>query len=217
MPFARTCAQALLVGGFALTSPSPADAICFPFPSPLTSTLPTVVRLVGRDGAGQADSYGEFVVVVRSGCSNLMEGQLVEVSFLQCGQAFRFASDGYPAGVTADCGASHRSIRRTTLANGEARFIIPGTAIPGGSAPNCLQILVEGSFFGSVPIATADLSGTDGVNAADLSLFISEFIAGDVGQADLDGSGTIGAADLSAWLAIYSGGGSLATPSPICP
>ena len=102
------------------------------------------------------------------------------------------------------------------VANG-ARFIIPGTAIPGGSAANCLQIFVEGSFFGSVPIATADLNGIDGVNAGDLSLFLSAFIAGDIGQADLDGSGTIGSADLSVWLGIYSGGGSLATPSPLCP
>ena len=69
-----------------------------------------------------------------------------------------------------------------------------------------------------MPIATADLNGIDPRERGDPARSSSPaFIAGDIGQADLDAAGTIGSADLSVWLGIYSGGGSLATPSPLCP
>ena len=217
MPFAGSTARFILAGALALGLVARADADCTLFPSPLTSTLPSHVLLLGRDGLGEPDPRGEFVVIVRDGCMNLVAGQMVEISFLDCG-GVRFARDGYPPGVTPDCRPTRMSVRRTTLADGEARFNIPGTAADGGFVnPHCMVIRVEGSFFGAVHIATADLDGNSGVSANDLSEFLGAFGREDASTADLDGSGAIGANDLSIWLAIFGGGGSLVTPAPLCP
>ena len=217
--FARTSAPVLLAALLMSGVAAPAHAVCdMLLPSTTFSTIPGVVLLVGRDANGQADPRGEFVVIVRNCANSVLSGRLVEISFLDCPLA-GFASTGYPAGVTPDCRATRRSVRRLTDANGEARFSIPGTVVPGGvQAGDCLRVVVEGNtILGRVRLTTADLDGSSGVSAGDLSQFIAAFVEGNQPLADLDGDDVIGGADLSFWLSIFAGGGSLVTPTPLCP
>ena len=217
--FARASAPVLLAALLLSGGAAPARAACdMLLPSPVFSTIPGVVLLVGRDATGQADPQGEFVVVVRNCANSVLSGRLVEISFLDCPSA-GFASTGYPAGVTPDCRATRRSVRRVTDGNGEARFSIPGTVVPGRvHAADCLRVVAEGNtLLGQVRLATADLDGSSGVSAGDLSEFIAAFIEGNQPLADLDGDGVISGSDLSFWLGVFSGGGSLVTPTPLCP
>ena len=212
----RVLVPVLLAWGI-MSCATPAHAICFQFADPFNSTVPNAVLIVGYDGAAVPDPHGELVVVVRSGCNQLMSGQLVELSFVSCG-ATRIASGGYPPGITADCRPTHRSARRVTAANGEARFIIPGTTVPGAAqAYDCVEILVEGRMFRRARVVAADLDGAGGVGANDLAHFIRAFVTGDATLADMDGDGAIGANDLAGFLTWFSLAGSLTTPAELCP
>jgi len=185
--------------------PRPAAALCNLLqPVFFESTLPTSIVLVGRDANGVADPLGGTTVIVRNCLHQPLAGHSVEFSF--------------EPGVTVDCSPTHRSVRRLSDANGEARFVIPGSAVPGvPQAATCVQLRVDGVLFGQPIVATPDLDAVAGVGAGDLSAFLQAFLEGDTSVADLDGSGAIGAGDLSVWLDYFSGGASLVTPSPLCP
>ena len=186
-------------------------------PSAVNSTVPPMLRLVSVDGLGTPSPSGRYRVVVRDFFNNPIQGSLVILEFLNCSGVV-FASSGYPAGITADCRPTHRTVRRITNAQGEADFVVPGTAVPGqGNSTQCLKVYAEGTWLADVSVSTADLSGADGVGANDLSLWLQAFAIGDASLADLDGSGGVGANDLSEWLSIFGSGLELATPSALCP
>lgn len=217
MPTLKAVGTALLTLSCLAGSTRQASAICPPNPVPFTSTLPTRVTVVGLDGVGVPDPLGELLVVVRNGCNQALGGRQVEVSFVDCG-ATRIASSGYAPGVAVDCRPTHRSVRRLTDANGEARLIIPGTALVGGTQSHkCVRIWVEGVVFGTANVALADLDGTGGLTANDLAHFLQAFVSGDATLADFDGDAEVGANDLASFLGVFAGAGSQVTPTSLCP
>jgi len=195
-----------------------AHAICqVNIPSPTLSTVPTLVLLVSRDVEGVADPFGEVLIVVRDWCGRLLPDRVVEISIVACPGA-RMAASGYPPGFTVDCSPTRKSLRRLSDANGEARFVVAGAAVPGANqSVACAEVRADGALLGRPYLAIPDLDGADGVGANDLSLWLAEFGAGDAGQGDFDGDGAIGANDLSVWLMVFAGGGSTVTPAPLCP
>jgi hypothetical protein len=72
---------------------------------------------------------------------------------------------------------------------------------PGAAgAANAMSVTVRGPGAASSP---EDLNGDGTINAADLSMLLSNW--GNSGTGDIDGSGTVGAEDLSALLAAWNG------------
>src|SRR5262245_17491549 len=154
-------------------------------PSAALSSVPSAVLLVGRDASGDLDPAGRFTVEVHNLVDQPMPGVVVVISFLDCG-ATRMAASGYPDGISANCAPSARLVRMTTDANGRATFIVPGGGAGATQALNCARIFANGTLMGEVHVATADLDGSGGVGANDISLWLAAFGAQDVSLADLD-------------------------------
>lgn len=186
-------------------------------PSPLNSTIPSRVLLVGRVGASADTALGAFTVVVRDLNNNPVLNKLVELRLLNCPGA-RVASDSYQTGVTIAC-ATHGV---TTLCNnlGVARFCAVGGgtegAAPGGGP--CAGIYAAGVLLGTVPVAYVDLDGVAGVSIHDLTLWLQDLALNEpIGRSDFDGDGTVGINDLSVWLGFFGEGGSSESAAAYCP
>ena len=213
----RLAARTSLVLGFMATMLGATASWAIGIPSPPFCSVPAMVRIVDVGADGTPSPMGLYRVVVRDGFNNPIANAQVILQFLNCG-AVRLASDGYPPGITVDCRPTHRTVRRITNAQGVADFLVPGTALVGGTnPPSCVTVIAEAITLANVAVSSADLSGDAGVGANDLSLWLQAFASGDASLADLDGDGSVSANDLSEWLEAYSSGLELATPGALCP
>jgi len=186
-------------------------------PSPANSSVPSAVWFVGRDGSGDPDPAGQFTIEVRNLANQPMPNAVVVISFEDCG-AVSMAASGYPVGITADCAPGARLVREATDANGRATFILPGAALQGGTqSAACALIFANGTPMGQLHVATADLDGSGGVGANDVSLWFGAFGRNDASVGDLDASGSIDANDLSILFGIFGSGRQVATAGPLCP
>lgn len=205
----------VLIGLSPSTTPAIVEPTLFPFAP--NCSVPVLVRLVGLDGDGIAQASAVYRVTVRNGWNNLMPGSLVVLSFAECGAA-RIASEGYAPETAVDCRSTHLTVRRITNEQGVAEFVIPGSARPGEShLPRCVKVSADGTLIGTAIVTTADLSSANGIDANDLSLWLTAFGKGDASLGDLNGDSTIGAGDLSEWLTLWGSGAEVQTPSSLCP
>jgi hypothetical protein len=187
-----------------------------PIPSPLTSTVPPVIRLVGLGADGLPSAGGSYSVIVRNTFSTPLAGYLVILTFANCG-ASKLASSGYPPGLTVDCRPDRRTVRRITDANGQATFIVPGAVlaqIAQGAA--CMNVSSEGVSLANVSATSADLDAQGGVGANDLAEWLNAFGTQSL-AADYDGNGAVDANDLSTWLTVFGSSVELLTPAAFCP
>lgn len=154
----------------------PGTARAVDIPDPDNSSIPPVLWLVGQTD-GVADPCGEFVVhVAKRGGGNYVNG-VVTLSF-KLAQDLDFAATQPFPGVTVDC--ARREVYATTDVAGNAVFRVVGSCIqhPGGGykpGPCEVQVSVDGVCLGDTRARAFDLDGQDGVNANDVSLWLTDF------------------------------------------
>lgn len=172
-------------------------------PPPLnTSTIPSMIALVGTDALGAPDPAGNCQVVVRDLANNPVAGVSVVVDFSGTNDFGLCPSQ--PAGETLD--AAGRTVTAVTDAHGVAPFVILGSASPGPPDParERVSIFADGVLVGTVPVAAYDLDGTGGVRGSDLAIWTADFVSGsNAPRSDYDGSGAVGGGDLSRWATVF--------------
>ncbi len=188
----------------------PAHAQIIIDPGPGNSIIPSVIRLVGRDGNGVADTSGEFQVKVRDLANNPVPNARLRVTFLPASSAKLCATQG-PAVSAVHCDPARPWVEGLTGADGNWTATLvgcsagPATAWTGGTA----EISADGVLLGFPRVAILDLGGCDGMGANDLSLWLADFVSGlEPQRSDYDASGSVGANDLSLWLNAYGSGAS---------
>lgn len=193
----------------AVWNPGPAKAGAVP--SPVNSTIPGVITLVGQGGFGYADPFGTFSCTIRDLANNPRAGVDVVIDFSSC-PGMRVCADQNQPGVTVEClnGGTAR-VHKLTDALGVVTLAIMGCSDPQrGSAADRVRIYADGELLGSAIIAAFDLEGCNGVGAGDLSRWLDDFGSGlNWNRCDYDGSGSVGVGDLSVWLTMWGRGRSL--------
>ena len=194
-------------------------------PSPITSTVPNCVMLVGTNGF-VPDPAGQVTVVVRDANSNVMPNvgvifDLINVPDIEI-------CPNQPAGQTATCAPGVRRVCRVTDAFGVANFIVYGKSVGPAIAQSALGeiwanstascVLGGGSVqLTTVSVSAIDLDGVGGVGANDLSVWLADFSTGDPWtRSDYDCTGNVGANDFSIWLTLFGLGGSGVTCAVGC-
>ncbi len=185
--------------------------------SATNSTAPDHVLLVGRSGTRADTTLGSFTGVSRDLANNPQNHRLMEFRLFDCAGA-RVAADQFQPGVGAACAT--RSVTEFTDEHGVVRFAVVGGGIPGAAASNapCGQILSDGVLLRTVHVAYLDLDGSGGLGGNDLSLWLSDYGAGQpISRSDFDGDDAVGANDLSLWLEAWARGNSAESASTYCP
>lgn len=188
--------------GVAFASVASAD-----LPFRANSTFPTDgIYLVGSNG-GTADSYGEFVVILRD-INNDPIGPpaVITVDFSGCTTDIRLAPQTFGGVTVSGCAVS---VPVDEL--GVARFRIVGGAVQNGTGSGagyeCGVIKANGIFLSNVTVAAFDLSGNlDGVTSGDLATFASDFFSVPqraVGRSDYNFDDLITGSDLSKWAQVF--------------
>jgi hypothetical protein len=185
-------------------------------PSPLNSTVPSNLTVVGLGPTGTADPAGSYTVTVRNIYNLPIANSLVILSFPDCGGT-AISSRGFEPGVTVDCRPTHRTVRRLTDAQGMARFIIPGGGREGSQALSCLEVSADGTVLGHATVAVLDLDGVSGVAINDLSRWLDAFGNSDPTRTDYDADGAAGINDLAVWLGLFGVGTSVGSFTSPCP
>ena len=210
--------QALVLLSLALAANFLAPAPAFSsHPSPANSTMPAMIPVVGHAAGGGADPVGEVLAVVRDIANAPVPGAVVIIDFSACTD-LRLCSDPHDPDAVVDC--VNRTVTKVAGPNGDVRFRIVGCSIrvPGepGNGFNCARIYANGVLHASPTVAIYDLVGCDGLNASDLSAWLSDFFFVNFpgpASADYDNSGQADPNDLSLWLTAFFGAGSVANCS----
>ena len=206
----KTCVFAVLLLGVASTS---ARAT---LPSPVNSTAPACITLVGSDGAN-ASALGTFTVIHRDLANNPIAGAQIVVD-LSNAPDLRLCAQQVAPGVVMDCPNGRATA--ITDANGVATFTLLGGSIGGTGITflNAGRIYADGLLIKSPTVAAYDLDGQSGVGANDLSTWLSDFGTGNpYGRSDYDCSGGLGANDFSFWLSAFGAGTQFVSCAASCP
>ena len=189
-------------------------------PSAVTRTVPPCIALVGTNG-GVVDAAGQFVVIVRGLTNNPLANMPVTLDFSACSGVTVGGPSGpvFP-GVTVDC-ANH-TVTAISNALGVATFRIAGAGITGAPGPTAASVRVTAWGVPLMPtsVRICDLDGVNGMDAADLSIWLQAFLhpgGSDRSELDYDCSGALTAADLSMWLTLDLAGGSSSSAAPCSP
>ena len=186
-------------------------------PSPTNSTTPLCITLVGSL-AGAPDAAGQFNIVVRDLANNPLNGASVVIDLSNC-LDIAICNDQLDAAATVNCGA--KTTRKFTDALGSVTFTVLGGSNGAGNASTLLgggRIFANGTLIQSPSVSAYDLDGANGVGAADLSAWLTDFGSGNAyGRSDYDCNGTVGAGDLSFWLTEFGAGTSAASCAVSCP
>jgi len=185
-----------------------AGAVWAAVPSPATSNLPTGINVVGY--LNPPDPRGIFTYVIRDAQQDPMPDALVEIDFSLCTDIRLCTTNSttVPPGGTTACPGS--KIWRGTTGNGTNAPVgqISFTLVGGGNGAGparlvaaCATVIVNSQPFPDLIVSAFDHNGAGGVNAPDLSVFGSDFVAqlGGIyrGRSDYDKSGEVRAPDLS--------------------
>lgn len=99
-----------------------------------------------------------------------------------------------------------------------AVFTIGGCGGAAIAGPPCAAVTIAGVPAGPLILSSFDLNCSGGVGAADVSLWIADFISPPYEQrSDYNKDGALGAGDLSMLISVFVGGGSPSTCAPVCP
>jgi hypothetical protein len=200
-----------LVGLVNLPTPALADP-----PTPMNSTIPNSVLLVGLGPAGPDSALGHCVVTYRDLANNPVPGAVIFWDFSAC-DAVWIADDQHDPRVTVDCAA--RTISAITDQNGSASFTFVGGGLqPGSTGPQVARVYADGLLLGSVKVSAFDLDGSDGVTVADLSFWSADyFSATNPDRSDYNAVGGVTIADLARWALAFFGGNQVESGTPHCP
>lgn len=181
-------------------------------PSPLTSTAPAYITLVGAK-AGVADPAGAFIVTVKDLANQPIAGTAVRIAFGGCADVVPAATQPAP-GLTSDCSA--RTVSATTDGQGVAHFDIAGAVLNRASAsgPACAEVRADPGdvLLGTVTVSCADQDGYDGANTRDAELVLCDVLSGLYrGRSDLDHNGVLSPADYSTEQNLVAAGNSTET------
>ena len=195
-------------------------------PDPNTSTIPTVIHLVGKVGTS-ADPAGLFTVTVRDAASAPIGGARVQIAFGNCSDMSPATQQLYPGVTLEQC--SPPIVSAITDGAGVARFSVLGsvlhrTATGSDSHEACSSIRCSvGSdppvTLGDVYVSAYDQDGVNGVRAHDVALWWCDYSSsqydGSYHQRSdyvaASGCCFVGIDDFSALLSDYWAGGSQET------
>ena len=187
-------------------------------PSALNSTTPACITLVGSLAGTPDAAAGQFTVIVRDLANNALNGASVVIDLSNC-LDISICDNQLDAAATVNCGA--KTTRKFTDALGSVTFTVLGGSNGAGNASTLLsggRIFANGTLIGSPTASAYDLDGANGVGAADLSAWLTDFGSGNpYGRSDYDCNGTVGAGDLSFWLTEFGAGTSAASCAVACP
>jgi hypothetical protein len=176
------------------------------------------VALVGRSAAGADTSLGAFKVTARHLSNNPWFEGSIWLDLRECPDC---RVDSFtPAGATSAASCPLVSPGYTGDNTGLVRFAVVGgsTGRPGTPGPSVAWVMAEGVLLARVPVAIYDLDSSGGLSSADLSLWLTDFGAGQyIGRDDYDGDGVLGTNDLSLWLSAFGAGGSSQSALAPCP
>jgi hypothetical protein len=187
-------------------------------PSATNSTTPACITLVGSLAGVPDNAAGQFTVIVRDLANNPLNGASVVIDLSNC-LDIAICDNQLDAAATVNCGA--KTTRKFTDALGSVTFTVLGGSNGAGNASTLLsggRIFANGTLIGSPTASAYDLDGANGVGAADLSAWLTDFGSGNpYGRSDYDCNGTVGAGDLSFWLTEFGAGTSAASCAVSCP
>jgi hypothetical protein len=124
------------------------------------------------------------------------------MNFAACLPDVKISSTSQAAGITANCGA--HTITGVTNGTGQLTLSVVGNSAGGPPfAPtitgSCLAVTADGVALSNVRVATADLDGSSGVGALDISICFGDKVHFPTfARADMDNTGTVDALDISA-------------------
>jgi hypothetical protein len=192
-------------------------------PSPVTSSIPCAVNLVGNNGL-VTDPVGDFTIVIKDIAGNPIQNSAIVVDFSGCCNDLRLSTTQHGAGVTLD--SPNKRILATTNALGSVTLRIQGGSTGNATTPGnvgCAKILADNVLISdginhpAVNVGVLDLNGANGgsgLGAPDLSILVTDSFAPYRQRSDYDHKVAcvfaVGAADVSLWLSAEFGNGSLA-------
>jgi len=174
--------------------------------------VPSTLTLGGRTAVGFADPASEFKVRVLDFANNPVLSSAVDLRFSDCA-GVRLCAD-QPDSTLHVVSCSPFEVIAITNFDGYATFHLVGSSSGLPSAPcapaGCLRVYADGVLLRTVSVATPDLNGANGVDPADLSIWLDlYFRGGGCTAGDLNGSGALDPGDLSMWLALQFAGNSV--------
>ena len=214
-------------------------------PSPVTSSVPCGITLVGSNGA-RADAAGNFSITIKDVAGNVIPNTAIVVDFTACcndikvsGTQLQSTGNNVPFPLTLD--GTKKKVLGTTDASGNMTLSIMGMAAALRPAPTnargagvnngCADLYANGQLLtpNHIQVATFDEDGAAGglgVTGADFSVMLGDWLGGIYYQrADYNYAVTcsqspgVTGADFSLFLGAWLGGlESLnSAPTATCP
>jgi len=207
-------------------------------PSPVTSSVPCAISLVGRSGV-TADVVGQFNIVVKDIAGNTIPNAALVFDFTGCCSDIRLSEVQNNCGTcqAASIDGTHKKINVTCDGNGAASIRIQGVARKVGPLAGTIgcasltangQLLTDGTNKPLIAVSVYDLdggAGSLGLGNGDLSSWLSDFFGGTYFQKDdydrsVACAAAVGNPDLSKWLSAFFAAGSASNDAPFgttCP
>jgi hypothetical protein len=192
-------------------------------PSPVNSTIPARINLVGVDaGTSLADSLpagAKVTVTVRDLANAPIPNSSVVIDFTGDLSDTRIGDTQVYQGLTANCGT--HGISALTDAAGVATFVVVGGGKnPAGAAhpASAGTVYADGVNLGPINVGFYDMDGVGGVALPDLSRWSADYFgATNPERADYDNIGGVQLPDLSLWAGMYFAGKSNLSAATYCP
>jgi hypothetical protein len=172
-------------------------------------TVPRQISLMGVSGPCVPDPIGKVMFIIRDASHSLIQNVTVVIDFRAC------------TDVTVGPGPGRTCpfiLTGLTDALGRVEFTVPGFSNglgPPRAVNLCARVHASGYFLPELSVSTFDRSGSNGVDAADLALWIEDFVNNpQAGRSDFDGDGQVGASDLTQWISVFVNGGSVSSSGP---
>jgi hypothetical protein len=208
-------------------------------PSPVTSTVPCGINLVGWNST-VADPTGNFTIVVKDIAGNVVPNSPIIVDFTACCNDIRVAGTQHSGSLTLD--GTKKKVLGTTNGSGVLTMSIMGMAAALRPAPTnargagvnngCADLYASGQLLtpNHIQVGTFDEDGAAGglgVTGADFSVFLGDWLPGiyyqrgdyNYGVTCSQSPGITGA-DFSVFLGVWLGPGSSSlnvAPTATCP
>jgi hypothetical protein len=157
-------------------------------PSPITSSVPCAITVVGNNAAGTtADPSGDFTVTVKDIAGNPINNSTVVVDFSGCCNDIRLTLTQLGAGVSLN--APLKQVSAQTNALGQVTIRVEGATTNNATTPGlvgCAKIFADGQLLSDgvnhpfVGVGVFDLdgaAGAPGVGIGDISAWVGDFFA----------------------------------------